>query len=99
MNFSIFRTIILLSLTFLILVPFTDKIHADPAPLQANQSVLNIVSVVSSDSMYVSDTTLVGFATIRPVDREAMLGISGVGQSKLERYGDAFLEVILAHQK
>jgi len=45
------------------------------------------------------DTTLVGFATLRPFDREAMLGISGVGPSKLERYGDAFLEVILAHQK
>ena len=45
------------------------------------------------------DTTLVGFATLRPFDREAMLGISGVGPSKLERYGDAFLEVILAHQR
>lgn len=45
------------------------------------------------------DTTLVGFATLRPLDREAMLGISGVGPSKLERYGDAFLEVILAHQR
>jgi ATP-dependent DNA helicase RecQ len=45
------------------------------------------------------DTTLVGLATSRPLDREAMLGISGVGQSKLERYGNAFLEVILAHQR
>jgi len=26
-----------------------------------------------------------------------MLAISGVGQSKLERYGDAFLDVILSH--
>jgi len=45
------------------------------------------------------DTTLVGFTTLRPLDREAMLGVSGVGPSKLERYGDAFLEVILAHQR
>ncbi len=45
------------------------------------------------------DTTLVAFATNRPEDREALLGISGVGQSKLERYGDAFLKVIMAHQK
>ncbi|MBU4527822.1 MAG: DNA helicase RecQ [Hoeflea sp.] len=44
------------------------------------------------------DTTLVAFATERPADREALLGISGVGQSKLERYGDAFLKVIRAHQ-
>jgi len=45
------------------------------------------------------DTTLVAFANNRPTDSEAMLGTSGVGQSKLERYGDAFLQVILAHQK
>jgi ATP-dependent DNA helicase RecQ len=43
------------------------------------------------------DTTLVAFATDRPTSREALLGISGVGQSKLERYGDAFLQVICAH--
>ena len=44
------------------------------------------------------DTTLVAFATDRPQSRQAMLAISGVGQSKLERYGDAFLEVIGAHR-
>lgn len=43
------------------------------------------------------DTTLVAFATNRPTTREALLGISGVGQSKLERYGDDFLEVIRTH--
>lgn len=43
------------------------------------------------------DTTLVAFATERPGSRDALLGISGVGQSKLERYGDAFLKVIRAH--
>ena len=40
------------------------------------------------------DTTLVAFATERPADEEEMLGISGVGQSKLERYGEDFLAVI-----
>ena len=40
------------------------------------------------------DTTLVAFAKERPIDEEEMLGISGVGQSKLERYGDDFLKVI-----
>jgi ATP-dependent DNA helicase RecQ len=44
------------------------------------------------------DTTLVAFATERPTDREALLGISGVGQSKLERFGDDFLAVIRAHE-
>ncbi|NML76607.1 DNA helicase RecQ [Rhizobium sp. S-51] len=45
------------------------------------------------------DTTLVAFATDRPTSHKALLGISGVGQSKLERYGDAFLEVIRSHQE
>jgi ATP-dependent DNA helicase RecQ len=44
------------------------------------------------------DTTLVAFAKERPVDEEEMLGISGVGQSKLERYGDEFLKVIRAFE-
>ncbi|MDM9621792.1 DNA helicase RecQ [Rhizobium sp. S96] len=43
------------------------------------------------------DTTLIAFATERPRTHKELLGISGVGQSKLERYGDAFLEVILNH--
>ncbi|RAX39118.1 DNA helicase RecQ [Rhizobium tropici] len=40
------------------------------------------------------DTTLIAFATERPKNHKALLGISGVGQSKLERYGDAFLAVL-----
>ncbi|SCB25700.1 DNA helicase RecQ [Rhizobium multihospitium] len=40
------------------------------------------------------DTTLIAFATERPKNHRDLLGISGVGQSKLERYGDAFLAVI-----
>ncbi|MFN7104387.1 MAG: DNA helicase RecQ [Pseudorhizobium sp.] len=45
------------------------------------------------------DTTLVAFATQRPTSPEELLGISGVGQSKLERYGEDFLEVIRAHTR
>jgi ATP-dependent DNA helicase RecQ len=45
------------------------------------------------------DTTLVAFATARPTSRDSLLGISGVGQSKLERYGGAFLAVIRAHER
>jgi len=45
------------------------------------------------------DTTLVAFATERPVSRDTLLGISGVGQSKLERYGEAFLKVIRDYQR
>ncbi len=44
-----------------------------------------------------ADTTLVGFATLKPMSHDAMLEVSGVGQTKLERYGDAFLEIIRQH--
>ncbi len=45
------------------------------------------------------DTTLIAFATERPTSRDALLGISGVGQARLERYGDDFLSVIRSHQR
>ncbi|MBA3038477.1 MAG: DNA helicase RecQ [Rhizobiaceae bacterium] len=45
------------------------------------------------------DTTLVAFATERPTSHDELLSISGVGQSKLERYGDAFLAVIRSHER
>jgi ATP-dependent DNA helicase RecQ len=41
-----------------------------------------------------SDRTLVELATHRPGTPAAMREIHGVGDAKLERYGDAFLEVI-----
>jgi ATP-dependent DNA helicase RecQ len=44
-----------------------------------------------------ADTVLVAFATLRPSSHDALLEISGVGQAKLERYGDAFLDVIREH--
>ena len=43
------------------------------------------------------DSTLREMAEAKPVTREALSGVSGVGEAKLERYGDAFLEVIDAH--
>lgn len=45
-----------------------------------------------------ADTTLVGFATLRPMSHDAMLDVSGVGQTKLERYGDVFLDIIRTHE-
>ncbi|WP_425503245.1 DNA helicase RecQ [Rhizobium soli] len=44
-----------------------------------------------------ADATLIAFATQRPITHDALLGVSGVGQAKLERYGDAFLDIIRAH--
>jgi ATP-dependent DNA helicase RecQ len=40
------------------------------------------------------DATLKQMLAERPADRDALLRISGVGQAKLERYGDQFLEVL-----
>ena len=42
------------------------------------------------------DTTLVAIAVNRPQDEEALLALPGVGQSKLERYGEAFLDAVAA---
>jgi ATP-dependent DNA helicase RecQ len=43
------------------------------------------------------DATLIQMASMRPVDETALLGITGVGQHKLERYGAAFLDAIATH--
>jgi len=40
------------------------------------------------------DATLMQMMEYRPANSDAMLGINGVGPSKLDRYGEAFLEVI-----
>jgi ATP-dependent DNA helicase RecQ len=40
------------------------------------------------------DSTLIQMATDKPQSSEELLEITGVGQTKLERYGSAFLEVV-----
>ena len=40
------------------------------------------------------DAALMQMMEYRPTDSEALLGINGVGPSKLDRYGEAFLDVI-----
>lgn len=44
-----------------------------------------------------SDTTLMDMCGKRPQTEEELLEVSGVGATKLERYGAAFLEAILAY--
>jgi ATP-dependent DNA helicase RecQ len=44
-----------------------------------------------------SDRTLTEMAAYYPQSRQSLLGIAGVGQVKLEKYGDAFLEVIKSY--
>ncbi len=43
------------------------------------------------------DKTLIELAAARPASRAAMADVPGVGQAKLDRYGEAFLAVIAAH--
>ncbi|MDQ0321169.1 ATP-dependent DNA helicase RecQ [Pararhizobium capsulatum DSM 1112] len=45
------------------------------------------------------DTTLVALSKERPSDANALLDISGIGQSKRERYGDIFLKAIRDHER
>ncbi len=40
------------------------------------------------------DATLIAMATTRPASPADLLNLPGVGRSKLDRYGDAFLEVL-----
>ena len=40
------------------------------------------------------DATLRGMVIAKPQSREALLSVSGVGDSKLEKFGDAFLSVL-----
>jgi ATP-dependent DNA helicase RecQ len=44
--------------------------------------------------MVFSDRTLRGMAQLRPRTRDELLGIHGVGEAKLEAYGDRFLEAL-----
>lgn len=44
------------------------------------------------------DASLMDMVHYRPLTEAQFLGISGVGQSKLEKYGAAFLAVIRAHE-
>jgi len=72
---------------------------ADLSLFEALRATRSTIAKALSVPPYVvfPDTTLVAFATARPASREALLGISGVGQARLERYGDAFLEAIRVH--
>ncbi|WP_428649425.1 DNA helicase RecQ [Roseibium sp.] len=44
------------------------------------------------------DATLAGIAAARPINPDALLAVSGIGQSKLEKYGTAFMELVEAFE-
>ena len=41
-----------------------------------------------------NDATLIEMAAFKPQDKTRLLAINGVGQHKLEKYGDKFIQVI-----
>lgn len=43
------------------------------------------------------DSTMMEMISIRPENRQELLNISGVGASKLDKYGEQFLAVIAQH--
>jgi ATP-dependent DNA helicase RecQ len=45
-----------------------------------------------------NDRTLHELAEVRPLELEEMLEITGIGPAKLERYGEAFLEVLRSYE-
>lgn len=45
-----------------------------------------------------SDRTLLELAAKRPTSLYRLTDIHGIGQAKLERFGQAFLDVVLAHE-
>ncbi|MCZ6618100.1 MAG: DNA helicase RecQ [Gammaproteobacteria bacterium] len=44
--------------------------------------------------MIFHDATLMEMVRLRPSSREELLSVSGVGQNKLERYGDLFIDLV-----
>ena len=44
--------------------------------------------------MVFADKTLAGMCVMRPATRDEMLEVSGVGEHKLKKYGDRFLEIL-----
>ena len=73
---------------------------ADGGLLEALKSLRSRLAKAQNVPAYVvfSDRTLVELATHRPASEAAMREIHGIGDTKLARYGTAFLEVVQTHK-
>jgi len=65
--------------------------------LRARRSALAKAQAVPA-YVILADRSLLDMARSKPVSREAMARVHGVGEVKLERYGEDFLEVIRQHR-
>ena len=73
----------------------------DPDLLEKLKARRKQLAVEQSLPPYVifHDSTLIEMANTLPTTPEQLLQVTGVGQSKLEKYGDTFLTVIRTHQE
>ncbi len=77
-----------------------NKPRLDSAPDEALFQALRELRKQIADELNVppyivfGDATLVHMAQLKPTDDEQMLEVNGVGQAKLERFGEAFLNCI-----
>jgi ATP-dependent DNA helicase RecQ len=73
---------------------------ADGALLDALKALRSKLAKAQNVPAYVvfSDRTLVELATHRPASEAAMREIHGIGDAKLARYGDVFLDLVRTHK-
>jgi ATP-dependent DNA helicase RecQ len=74
---------------------------ADAALLAALKALRFAIARENRQPAYVvfPDRTLLEMAALRPASLEQMRDVYGVGQAKLEKYGAAFLEVVLRYRR
>ncbi|MEO1317232.1 MAG: DNA helicase RecQ [Pseudomonadota bacterium] len=73
----------------------------DDAPLfEAMRALRRELAAEAGVPPYVvfSDRTLIALAEARPTTPEAMASVDGVGRVKLQKFGEAFLEIIRVHR-
>jgi ATP-dependent DNA helicase RecQ len=73
--------------------------EADSGLLKALKALRTTLAKAQGQPAYVifPDRTLIELAARRPGTREQLLSIHGIGEAKLKRYGQAFLDVVLRH--
>lgn len=76
-----------------------DEVHDDPLWLLLKATRMTLAKEQGVPPYVIfHDSTLLEMHTARPTSIEEMAGITGVGQAKLEKYGDAFLAVIADYE-
>ncbi len=73
---------------------------ADGSLLTALKALRTTLAKAQRQPAYVifPDRTLIELASLKPTTKDQLVGIHGIGEAKLKRYGTAFLDVILRHR-